>query len=107
MLGAYLAWALMSAEVLSIAAKKGDMPAFLGRENENQVPAPAVLMSTLLVQLVLIATLFSDDAFTLALSLCSHLSLVPYLLAAGFALLLVMRGESYETAPGEKGSGRW
>lgn len=102
-LGAYLAWALMSAEVLSIAAKKGDMPAFLGRENENQVPAAAVLMSTLLVQAVLIATLFSDDAFTLALSLCSHLSLVPYLLAAGFALLLVVRGETYETTPGEKG----
>jgi arginine:ornithine antiporter/lysine permease len=100
-LGAYLAWSLMAAEVLSIAAKKGDMPAFLGKENANEVPAAAVFLSSLLVQLVLIATLFSDDAFTLALSLCSHLSLVPYLLAAAFALKLVIRRETYDRDPGD------
>ena len=94
-LGAYLAWTLMSSEVLSIAAKQGDMPAFLAKENENEVPSNALLMSTLLVQLVLIATLFSDDAFTFALSLCSHLSLLPYLLSAAFLLKLVLSGETY------------
>ena len=49
-------------------------------------------MTTLLVQLVLLATLFSDDAFTFALSLCSHLSLLPYLLSAAYLLKLVMSG---------------
>ena len=94
-LGAYLAWTLMASEVLSIAAKKGDMPAFLATENEAGVPTMALLMSTLLVQLVLAATLFSADAFTFALSLCSHLSLLPYLLSAGFLLKLVMTRETY------------
>jgi len=102
-LGAYLAWTLMAAEVLSIAAKKGDMPAFLARENANQVPSAALLMSTLLVQLVLVATLFSDDAFTLALSLCSHLSLIPYFLAAAFAFKLVRSRETYDKDPGAAG----
>jgi arginine:ornithine antiporter/lysine permease len=102
-LGAYLAWTLMAAEVLSIAAKKGDMPAFLGRENANGVPASALLMSTLLVQVVLVATLFSDDAFTLALSLCSHLSLIPYLLAAAYAFKIVRNRETYENDPGDIG----
>lgn len=102
-LGAYLAWTLMAAEVLSIAAKKQDMPAFLAHENENQVPSNALLMSSILVQLVLIATLFSDDAFTFALSLCSHLSLLPYFLAAGFAWQLVRSRQTYETTPGEVG----
>ncbi len=100
-LGAYLAWTLMSAEVLSIAAKKGDMPAFLGKENANQVPSAALLMSSLLVQLVLVATLFSDDAFTFALSLCSHLSLIPYFLAAAFAFKLVRSRETYDKNPGD------
>lgn len=95
-LGAYLAWTLMAAEVLSIAAKRQDMPAFLARENANQVPSSALLMTSLLIQLVLIATLFSDDAFTFALSLCSHLSLIPYFLSAAFALMLVYRKETYE-----------
>ena len=61
----------------------------------------ALLMSTLLVQAVLIATLFSDDAFTFALSLCSHLSLIPYFLSAAFALMLVYRKETYETDPSD------
>jgi amino acid transporter len=91
----------MAAEVLSVAAKRQDMPAFLARENANQVPSMALLMSTLLVQAVLIATLFSDDAFTFALSLCSHLSLIPYFLSAAFALMLVYRKETYETDPSD------
>jgi arginine:ornithine antiporter/lysine permease len=100
-LGAYLAWTLMAAEVLSVAAKHKDMPAFLARENANQVPAPALLMTTLLIQLVLIATLSSDDAFTFALSLCSHMSLVPYFLAAAYMLKLVRSGETYDKSPGD------
>ena len=95
-LGAYLAWTLMAAEVLSIAAKKNDMPAFLARENANQVPTAALFMSSMLVQLVLVATLFSDDAFFFALSLTSHLSLIPFFLSAAFALKLVMTKETYQ-----------
>ena len=74
---------------------RGDMPAFLAKENAAGVPSTALLMSTLLVQLVLAATLFSADAFTFALSLCSHLSLLPYLLSAAFLLKLVMTRETY------------
>ncbi len=59
------------------------------------MPSNAVLMSTLLVQAVLIATLFSADAFTFALSLCSHLSLLPYLLSAAYLLKLVLTRETY------------
>jgi arginine:ornithine antiporter/lysine permease len=58
-------------------------------------------MTSLLIQIVLIATLFSDDAFTFALSLCSHLSLIPYFLSAAFALMLVYRRETYETDPSD------
>jgi arginine:ornithine antiporter/lysine permease len=102
-LGAYLAWTLMSSEVLAVAAKKGDMPAFLAKENAAQVPTNALLMSTLLVQLVLVATLFSADAFTFALSLCSHLSLLPYLLSAAFLLKLVLNRETYPAGDRDHG----
>jgi arginine:ornithine antiporter/lysine permease len=105
-LGAYLAWTLMAAEVLSIAAKKGDMPAFLARENANHVPAPALRMTSLLIQLVLFASLSSDDAFTFALSLCSHLSLLPYLLSAAYLLKLALDRETYDEAPGDLGKDR-
>jgi arginine:ornithine antiporter/lysine permease len=63
------------------------------------VPAAALLMSTLLIQAVLLVTLFSDDAFTFTLKLCSALNLVPYVFAAGYALKLGITNETYEGEP--------
>ncbi|MFB7426451.1 basic amino acid/polyamine antiporter [Streptomyces hydrogenans] len=90
-LGAYLAWTLMAAEVLFVAAEDDDMPRFLGRTTANDVPAPALLLTTALSQVVLVVTAFSDDAFNFALDLTSALSLIPFLLAAGFALKIALR----------------
>ncbi|MFI6317004.1 basic amino acid/polyamine antiporter [Nonomuraea sp. NPDC050556] len=87
-LGAYLAWTLMAAEVLFVAARDNDMPAFLRRENRQGAPVAALVITSVLITAVLAVTLFSDDAFTFTLKLCSSLSLVPYLLAAGYALKL-------------------
>ncbi|MYW66711.1 amino acid permease [Streptomyces sp. SID8379] len=90
-LGAYLAWTLMAAEVLFVAAKDEDMPRFLGRATAEDVPVPALLMTTILSQIVLVITMFSDDAFNFALDLTSSLTLIPFLLAAGFALKIALR----------------
>ncbi|MET7982702.1 MULTISPECIES: basic amino acid/polyamine antiporter [unclassified Streptomyces] len=90
-LGAYLAWTLMAAEVLFVAAKDEDMPRFLARATRADVPVPALLLTTLLTQVVLVVTLFSDDAFNFALDLTSALTLIPFLLAAGFALKIARR----------------
>ncbi|WP_425840220.1 basic amino acid/polyamine antiporter [Streptomyces fractus] len=92
-LGAYLAWTLMAAEVLFVAAKDDDMPRFLRRANPADVPVPALLMTTILTQVVLVITAFSDDAFNFALDLTSALSLIPYLLAAAFAAKIGMRAD--------------
>ncbi|WP_127782971.1 basic amino acid/polyamine antiporter [Rhodococcus sp. X156] len=98
-LGAYLAWTLMAAEVLYVAAADHDMPRFLGRANTAGVPGPALLMSTLLAQVVLLLTMFSEDAFTFALNLTSALVLVPLLLAAAYALKLAVTRETYTERP--------
>jgi arginine:ornithine antiporter/lysine permease len=55
-------------------------------------------MTSVLITAVLAVTLFSDDAFTFTLKLCSSLSLIPYLLAAAYALQIGVRGETYDTA---------
>lgn len=102
-LGAYLAWTLMAAEVMYVAAKNDDMPRFLRRTNPRDVPAAALLISTGLIQLVLLVTLFSEDAFTFTLKLCSSLNLVPYMLAAGYALKLCIARETYENDSSVRG----
>jgi arginine:ornithine antiporter/lysine permease len=98
-LGAYLAWTLMAAEVLFVAANDDDMPRFLRRTTTGDVPFAALLMSTILVQVVLVVTYFSEDAFNFALDLTSALSLIPFLLAAAYALKLAVRRETYVERP--------
>jgi arginine:ornithine antiporter/lysine permease len=98
-LGAYLAWTLMAAEVLFVAAKDDDMPRFLRRSKAGDVPSAALLLSTILVQVLLVVTLLSDDAFNFALDLTSALTLIPFLLAAGYALKLAATRETYTERP--------
>jgi arginine:ornithine antiporter / lysine permease len=101
-LGAYLAWQMIAAEVLFNAAKTDDMPRIFATENQNKVPAAALWLSNVIVQLLVISTLFSEDAFTLMLKLASAMSLIPYLLVAGYAVLISRRGETYDTRPQER-----
>jgi arginine:ornithine antiporter/lysine permease len=101
-LGAYLAWSLICAEVVSVAAKNQDMPKIFATENRNKVPAAALWMTNIIVQLFVISTYWSQDAFTLMLSMTSVMTLIPFLLVALFGYLLVKRRESYETRPEER-----
>jgi len=98
-LGAYLAWTLMAAEVMYIPARNDDFPAFLGQENAKGAPITALVVTSLGVQGLLALTLVVDDALNFMLDLCTSLSLVPYFLAAAYALKLGLTGEAYEDVP--------
>lgn len=98
-LGAYLSWSLLAAEVLFSAARMETMPAFLAAENRNKVPFAALWLTNLLVQFFLILTLFAEQAFLLALKLTSSMILLPYLLVAAYALKLAWSGDTYAETP--------
>lgn len=95
-LGAYLAWTLMAAEILFIPAKSQDMPKFMARENSHGAPMIALVMAGGLVQLLLILLLFTSEALDFMLDLTAALALVPYLLAAAYALKLTITRETYD-----------
>lgn len=97
-LGAYLSWSLLGAEVLYSAAKSQSMPALFARENANAVPYSAVWLTNITIQVFLLLTLLSDYAFQLSLELTSSLTLIPYLLVAAYGLKLAWTRESYERA---------
>ncbi len=101
-LGAYLAWSLICAEVLFSAAKTRDMPQVFATQNANRVPAAALWLTNIIVQLFVITTYWSNDAFALMLNLTSAMALIPYLLVAGFAVLLARRGETYLDDPEDR-----
>lgn len=98
-LGAYLAWSLICAEVLFTAAKTNDMPKIFATENENKVPAAALWITNIVIQLFVISTYWSQDAFVLMLSLTSVMGLIPYLFVAAYGFLIAKRGETYHNEP--------
>ena len=98
-LGAFLSWSLLAAEVLSTAARQGTMPRFLAGENANGAPAAALWLTNGAVQVFLLVTLLGESALRLAMELTSGMSLLPYLLVAAFGLQLAWRGETYAADP--------
>lgn len=109
LLGALLSWVLLCAEIMFAAASDHTMPAFLRKENANHVPANALWMTNICVQAFLLVVLFTSgandgqDPYTQALLLATSMILVPYFWSAAYALLLAIRGETYEQAPGARG----
>lgn len=102
-LGAYLAWSLICAEVLFAAAKSKDMPKLFAAQNGNRVPANALWLTNIVVSLFVISTYWSRDAFNFMLDMTSVTALLPYLLVAGYGVLLARSGEGYEKAPDKRG----
>jgi len=102
-LGAYLAWSLICAEVLFTAAKTKDMPAVFAHENANKVPSTALWATNIVIQAIVITTYWSRDAFALMLNLTSAMALIPFLFVAVYGLMLARRGETYEVRPQERG----
>jgi arginine:ornithine antiporter/lysine permease len=101
-LGAYLAWALICAEVMFAAAKSKDMPKAFARTNANGVPVTAMWWTSIIIQIIVVTTYWSRDAFTLMLNLTSATTLIPYFLVAAYGLMIARRGETYELRPEER-----
>jgi arginine:ornithine antiporter / lysine permease len=94
-LGNYLSWSLLAAEVLHSAGKTNTMPAMLARENRNGVPSAALWLTNLVIQAFLLVTWFAESAFTIALKMTSAMTLVPYLLVAAYGCKIAFTGETY------------
>jgi arginine:ornithine antiporter/lysine permease len=95
-LGAYLAWQLLAADVVFAAARDKDMPSYFAKVNKHDVPENAVLWTSILVSLVLFAVQFVSNALDFTLDLTAALALLPFALASGYALKIALQNDGYE-----------
>ncbi|UUY10113.1 arginine-ornithine antiporter [Pseudomonas sp. J452] len=100
--GALLSWTLLCAEIIFSSAKDHTMPEFLRKENVNHVPVNALWLSNGLIQLFLVITLFNDATYLKLLYLATSMILVPYFWSSAYAVLLAVRGETYENDAGQR-----
>jgi arginine:ornithine antiporter/lysine permease len=96
LLGGLLAWSLLAAEILFVAAKDDTMPRILTHENKNQVPSNSLWISSAMIQVFLIITLFNESTYLNLLYLATSMILLPYLWSALYAVMLSVKGETYE-----------
>ena len=101
-LGNYLSWSLLAAEVVYSAASNDTMPRFLARENQRQVPIAALWLTNIVIQLFLLVSFFAEYAFILALKMTSVMTLIPYLLVAAYGFKLAATGETYDAQPRQR-----
>ena len=93
--GAFLSWTLLAAEVPHVAGKDGTMPRFFGKESARGVPSTSLLITNLLVQAFLVITLFANSTYQALFYIASTAILVPYIFSGAFAAKLALTGESY------------
>jgi arginine:ornithine antiporter/lysine permease len=98
-LGNYLSWSLLAAEVLHSAAKNETMPAFLASENANNSPAGALWLTNFVIQGFLIVSWFAEEAFLMALKMTSSMTLIPYMFVAAYGFKLAQTSETYDVQP--------
>ena len=96
--GGFLAWTLLAAESLFTPAGGGVMPTWLARQNDKGVPANALWLTSAMVQLFLVLTLFSKASYLTLISLSTAMILVPYLFSAVYGLSLTWRDKGQHDA---------
>lgn len=95
-LGAYLAWQLLAADVVYAAAKDRDLPRFFARTNAHGVPQNAVLWTSILVTAILFAVQFVGNALDFTLDLTASLALAPFALVSAYAVKIALRRDGYQ-----------
>ena len=91
--GGFLAWTLLAAESLFTPAGDGVMPKGLARQNTHGVPANAMWLTSIMVQLFLLVTLFSKASYLALISLSTAMILLPYLFSAIYGVVITVRRE--------------
>lgn len=94
-LGAYLAWQLLAADVVYAAARDNDLPRHFAKLNRREVPEHAVLWTSVFVTAILFAVQFVRNALDFTLDLTAALALAPYALASAYAFKIALQRDGY------------
>lgn len=82
----YLSWTLFATEIPYLAAKNGAFPKIFLKTNQNNVPISSLWLTSIVVQISLIAVCFFNKNYTQLLLISSVMILLPYFLVSAFYL---------------------
>lgn len=83
-LGAWIAWTIMTSEVPSTAAVHGVFPKVFGKFNKQGSPVFALTATSIIMQVTLLFAAFEKNAFLAIISISGSMILIPYVLSSLF-----------------------
>lgn len=87
-MAAWLSWTLLPVETTSQMADLKLLPAWFGKLNQRKIPMDALIFTQILVQIMLITIMFTDDAYKFAYSLATIATMITYSFVAAYQLKL-------------------
>src|SRR4051794_13172910 len=94
--GAFLSWTLLCAEIPYTCGKDGTFPRWFAAENANHSPKHSLWVTNILIQLFLLLSYFSHNAYEFFYLIASVAILPPYVFSGAYAFKLALSGETYE-----------
>ena len=85
-LGAWLGWTMLAAEIPYLAGKEKLFPSWFAKVNKNGAPSNSLWLTNGLIQVFLLTFLVSEEAYNFAFSLASSAILIPYAFTAFYQL---------------------
>ncbi|MBB6460569.1 basic amino acid/polyamine antiporter [Flammeovirga kamogawensis] len=83
-LGAWIAWTILVAEVPSQAAKNGVMPTFFDSDNKHGAPKSSLIISSIVIQITLLCVVFAQHVYLAAINIAGVMILPTYFLSSLF-----------------------
>ncbi|MFR3687100.1 MAG: basic amino acid/polyamine antiporter [Enterococcus sp.] len=94
-LGAWISWTILAAEISFDAAQDKMFPSFLGKANKQNAPVNALVLNGVIMQIVFLISRWAMDAFQAVTDTATTMVLVPYVLSAAF-LWQIAKGKSHK-----------
>ena len=94
-LGAWISWTILAAEISFDAAQDKMFPAFLGKANKQNAPVNALVLNGVIMQIVFMISRWAMDAFQAVTDTATTMVLVPYVLSAAF-LWQIAKGKKHK-----------
>ena len=87
-LGAWVAWTIITSEVPSSAAAQGVLPKAFALHNRNEAPTYALTATSIIMQATLLFSVVAKNAFLAIISIAGSMILIPYALSAMYLFKL-------------------
>ena len=94
-LGSWLVWTIMLAEMPLAAAKSGSFPKIFAKENKNGSASFSLIVSTIIMQIIMILVYFSHNAWSLMLNITGVMILPCYIICTIYLFKITTKNEEY------------